>query len=171
MSPTLTLAVAVATLFVAIMVPFALAVWHISARISRLTHQSQADANTLTALAQAVGNLAAIVPNEAQRVEITKALASGINPPRAPNNPFSNDEAARYNRYIQMAQTQMAQNGEHFDERQVRDFNYLIERYRQDNPKELTLSSCHRPQDRQVFAGGENFDFHHQIPEPVSQFQ
>ena len=132
---TLALAISFASLFVAIMVPFGLAVWHISARLSRLTHQSGADANTLSALAQAVGNLAAIVPDESQRVEITKALASGINPPRAPNNPFSNDEAARYNRYIQMAQ-----NGERFDEQEVRDFNYLIERYRQDNPKDPNVT-------------------------------
>ena len=79
--------------------------------------------------------MAAIVPDESQRVEIIKALASGINPPRAPNNPFSKDEAARYNSYIQMAQ-----NGERFDEQEVRDFNYLIERYRQDNPKDPNIT-------------------------------
>ena len=132
---TLQLAIALATLFVAIMVPFCGAVYLISRKLERLEGRVATFTATLSALGQAVGGLAAIVPDEERRIEITRALAAGLNPPRAPSNPFSGEEAARYNSYVQMAQ-----NGEPFNEVEVRDFNVLIQRYRQDHPKDPNVT-------------------------------
>ena len=132
---TLQLAIALATLFVAIMVPFCGAVYWIGRKLGGLEGRVAAYTATLSALGQAVGGLAAIVPDQERRIEITMALAAGLNPPRAPSNPFSGEEAARYNSYVQMAQ-----NGEPFNEVEVRDFNALIQRYRQDHPKDPNLT-------------------------------
>ena len=132
---TLQLVIALATLFVAIMVPFSGAVHLIGRKLERLEGRVAAYTATLSALGQAVGGLAPIVPDEERRVEITRALAAGLNPPRAPSNPFSGEEAARYNGYVQMAQ-----NGESFNEAEVRDFNALIQRYRQDHPKDPNVT-------------------------------
>jgi len=132
---TLELAIALVALFVAIMVPFGGAVYLIGRKLERLEGRVAAYTATLSALGEAVGGLAAIVPDEERRIEIIRALAAGLNPPRAPSNPFSDEEAARYNGYVQMAE-----NGEPFSEAEVRDFNVLIQRYRQDHPQDPNVT-------------------------------
>ena len=129
------LAIAFATLFVAITVPFCGAAYWIGKKLERLEGRVAAYTATLSALAQAVGGLSAIVQDEGRRIEITRALTAGLNPPPAPSNPFSDEEAAGYNRYVQMAR-----NGEPFSEAEVRDFNALIQRYRQDHHKDPNVT-------------------------------
>lgn len=127
----LQMAISFASLFVAIALPAIAAAFYFGQRLARIEERAAFYSNYLSSVGKAVGALAAASPDPAVRSETMRVLAVGIHAPRAPDNPFSHEEAARYNRFVQMAE-----NGETFTPDQVRDFNMLIERYREEHPND-----------------------------------
>lgn len=104
----------------------------VSQRLLALEQTGKAVTITLGELIQRA-SLAALSAGDRQ--EVQRTLTAGLTLPNAPNNPFTPDEAAQYNHYVEMAK-----NGASFTPEEVQQFDLLIKKFEQDHPDDPNLS-------------------------------
>ena len=84
---------------------------------------------TTTKVHAVAGQLVLATGNEDEAKRLLLLLTSGTTYPPAPSNPFTPDETDRYDRYIAMAKA-----GDRFTPQQAADFDFLVQRYKEEHP-------------------------------------